>query len=163
MGGEKGGHIRLSDWAKFQQEEMSKKGIPESQLLPGGQPARRDSIAKFLKWWHSIALSNHHASPPQKPIQSTSRYFDLETSFEEIHDPTCSNWSQAEVGLAVPHNWLTFSPTPALRALASAHFLATLGKQSLLLKLTCFPLPHHMQFQSLEQNIYFSPGSDFLA
>lgn len=112
---------RSSDWAKFQQREMNKEERAEHRLLPGGQPAGWDSIAKFLKWLHSIAVSNHHGSPPQKPLHYTSRYFDLKTSFEEFHDPTRSNRSQAEEGLADLQDWLTFSPIPALTTSASAH------------------------------------------
>lgn len=40
---------RSSGLAKFQREDMNKKERAESQRIPGGQPARRDNVAKFLK------------------------------------------------------------------------------------------------------------------
>ena len=68
---------RSNDLAKWQQEEMSKKQTAESQPLPGDEPAKSDSITKFLKQLHSTAVSNHHGSPPQKPTQYISIYIDL--------------------------------------------------------------------------------------
>lgn len=130
---------------------------------PPRQPAGWDSIAKFLKWLHSIAVSNHHGSPPQKPLHYTSRYFDLKTSFEEFHDPTRSNQSQAEEGLADLQDWLTFSPIPALTTSASAHLRATWGTPPLLRKLAPCPPPYHTPFQSLGRSIHSSPESTFLA
>lgn len=57
---------RSSDLDKFQQEEMNKKETAENQLLPRGQPAKRDSIAKFLL--EMIAFYCCFRPPLQKPI-----------------------------------------------------------------------------------------------
>lgn len=57
---------RSSDLDKFQQEEMNKKDTAENQLLPGGQPARRDNIAKFLL--EMTAFNCCFRPLPQKPI-----------------------------------------------------------------------------------------------